>query len=136
MNHLSILFADDELHNIEALIETARAEGYDVLTCRNASEAIRIVLEEGVDCLVLDIMMDPGPDLPSVDPQSAGLVAVDRILSERPRQSIVCLSVIGDQTIINGLKRRGVLYLRKAETPLRKAWQVIEGKTTGVYRDA
>jgi|SRR5436305_3419209 len=130
----TILFADDELHFIEGLIETVKAEGYSVLTCRDASKAIELTTTKNIDCLVIDIMMDPGKSLGRQDPQSAGLAAIDQILKTNPRQSIVCYSVISDPAIIRELKRRGVLYLRKAETSGEAAWRIIESKATGLYR--
>lgn len=130
----TILFADDELYNIEGLIETVRAEGYKILTCRDATTAVRIVEKGGVDCLVIDIMMDPGDGFKSVDPGVAGLAAIDEILRKNPDQPIVCHSIISDQKIIDRLKRKGVLYLRKAETSAEAALRVIESKATGVYR--
>jgi hypothetical protein len=78
-------------------------------------------------------MMDPGKDLPDADPQYAGLHTIDRILSERKGQAIVCLSVISDQKIIRMLKRKGVLYLRKGETNVGVAWKTIRAKMTGLY---
>lgn len=79
-------------------------------------------------------MMDPGKDLPSTDPQYAGLEAIDRILASSKGQAIVCLSVIADQTIIRRLKQKGVLYLRKGETSVNVAWKTIHSKMTGLYR--
>lgn len=134
MSKGKILFADDELHYIEALFEIARAEGYDVVTCRQASEAVALVKMGDIDCVVLDIMMDPGEDLAGTSPHKAGLAAVDRILQMKTPPPVICLSVISDQTIIDQLKRKGVLYLRKAETSVTKVWDVIESKITGVYK--
>jgi CheY-like chemotaxis protein len=131
----SILFADDELHWIEGLIEVATAEGCEVLTCRNASRAIQIVKSRSIDCIVLDVMMSPGSDFPNADPQKGGFVAMEEIFKLKPRQSIVCLSVLSDQNEIDRLKKRNVLFLRKAETSLKKVWQTIEYKLTGLYRD-
>jgi len=129
----TVLFADDELDKIQGLIETVRAEGCTTITCRDASTAIERVLAGKVDCLVIDIMMDPGKDLPNIDPQYAGLEAIDRILAVRKYQGIVCLSVISDQKLIRSLKQRGVLYLRKAETNVNVAWKTIKAKITGTY---
>jgi len=131
---IKILFADDEPIYIEGLIEKAKAEGCEVLICDNASEAIDLVAKGDVDCLVIDIMMDPGVNLSDVEPHKAGLKAIDTILKLNPYQSIICLSVVSDQKIINSLKRKKVLYLRKGETPLNTAWRVIESKATGVYK--
>ena len=133
VNGKHVLFADDELHYIQALIEVTRAEGCIVTTCRDASAAITQVCESHIDCLIIDIMMDPGPLLPDADPQFAGITAINQILKKKPDQSIICHSVVSDQRIINDLKKRKVLFLRKAETSLEKAWQTIEAKITGVY---
>lgn len=130
----TVLFADDELHNIEGLIETAKAEGYHVLTCRDASTAVKLTISKQIDCLVIDIMMNPGASLGEQDPQTAGLAAIDEILRKQPRQSIICYSVIADPNVITNLKRRGVLYLRKAETSADAAWRMIESKATGTYK--
>jgi len=130
---MRILFADDELHNIAALIEKAEAEGHEVLTCMSATEAVTLASDGDVDLVVMDIMMDPGPDFPSVSPHQAGLAAIDRILELNRDQKIVCLSVIGDQAIINALKRKRVLFLRKGETPFRTSWKTLMAKATGTY---
>jgi CheY-like chemotaxis protein len=130
---LTVLFADDELHFIEGLIEMVRAEGFIVKTCRDASTAIELTSRGGVDCLVIDVMMNPGKTLTSQDPQSAGLAAIDAILRVKPRQPIVCFSVISDGDIIRNLKSRGVLYLRKGETSGEVALKMIRAKATGIY---
>lgn len=128
----TVLFADDELHNIEGLIEAARAEGLRVLTCRDTTTAFDIIQAQAIDCLIIDIMMDPG-STSSDDPQKAGLLAIDRILRRDRHQSIVCFSVISDPDVINSLKRRGVLFLRKGETSLTAAIKLIKGKASGIY---
>ena len=130
----TILFSDDELQFIEGLIETMRAEGFSVLTCRNGSKALELTTTKNIDCLVIDIMMDPGPSLKNADPQKGGLAAIDAILLARPSQSIVCYSVVSEPEVINELKRRGVLYLRKAETSAGTASKMIASKATGLYR--
>jgi hypothetical protein len=47
-----------------------------------------------------------------------------------PDLPIVCLSVIGDQRKINYLKGMNTRYLRKGETPLERAVQVIRSAAT------
>jgi hypothetical protein len=72
--------------------------------------------------------------MPEVDPHFAGIATIDRIVKNSNHPPVICLSVISDQKIINALKNKGVLYLRKGETSLNKAWQIIESKITGIYR--
>jgi|SRR5271157_1002460 len=131
---MRILFADDEPHNIAALLEKAKAEGHEVHLCFSATEAVHFVSTTKVDCLVIDIMMDPGPDFPNTKPHQAGLAAIDRILELNHHQKIVCISVVSDQRIIKSLKRKRVLFLRKGETPYATAWQTIVSKMTGIYK--
>src|SRR6266511_5650034 len=100
----TVLFADDELQFIEGLIETVRAEGFTVLTCRNASKAVELTTTQQIDCLVIDIMMDPGPSFKNQNPQAAGLAAISEIQRLRPNQSIDCYSVISDPEVIQRLK--------------------------------
>jgi len=130
----TVLFADDELHYIEGLMEAVRAEGFEVLTCRNASKAIELCKAKQIDCLVIDIMMEPGHLLSECDPQTAGLAAIDIILKHDSHQSIVCFSVVSDPAIIKRFRKLNVLYLRKAETSGDKALKIITAKVTGVYR--
>lgn len=133
MHGKTVLFADDEQQYIEALVALAEGDGARVLTCRNASKAIAIVKSQKIDCLVIDVMMDPGKELPGIDPQKAGIAAIQLIRAAKPYQAIVCLSVLSDQQEIEKLKQKGVLFLRKAETSLDKAWRIIVSKATGTY---
>jgi CheY-like chemotaxis protein len=129
----TIVFADDEPHFIEALIAVVEAEGANVVICRNASDAVDTVLNRNVDCLVIDVMMNPGKKMPEANPQRAGIDAIKRIREKKPRQDIICLSVISDQVEISQLKKSGVLFLRKAETSLEKTVKLIVSKATGTY---
>lgn len=133
LNGYTVLFADDEPQYIEALFAMAEADGATVRTCRNASAAIKIVNAEKIDCLVIDVMMAAGKDLPNVDPQRAGIEAISIIRKLNPRQPIICLSVLANEAQIEKLKSNGVLFLRKGETSLDKAWRLISSKMNGVY---
>lgn len=128
----SILFVDDELHIIEALVEVFKVEGYVVKQCSSITDAVALVRLQPFDCVVLDIMIDPGSDYPDVDPLHAGIFAVREIRRIRPDQSIVCHSVISDLRLIKELRSKGVLFLRKGETSLTKAKEVIISKATGL----
>lgn len=129
----SVLFVDDELHIIEALFDVMKAEGYEVETCSSITAAVKKIRDREYACVVLDIMIDPGEAYPHVDPSNAGVFAVSEIQKTRKAQSIVCHSVISDLDLIKNLRQKGVLFLRKGETSLEKAKQVILSKATGLY---
>ena len=131
MSQQTILFVDDEPGFAEALRIKIEAMGFDTAIRRDATSGWRYLDEEIVSVLVTDIMMPPGELFAEFDSSEVGLRFVDKVRSEFPVLPIICLSVIGDQEKINKLKRKRVLYLRKGETPLIKAAELIESKARG-----
>lgn len=130
----TILFVDDEPWLQEALIESLLADGFDCISTSDMTEAWGYLKQGEVSVLVSDIMMPPGDSFSDVDSSGAGFSLVDKVCEEYPNVSIICLSVIGDQKLINILKKKGVLYLRKGETPLETAVNLIKSRATGYVR--
>lgn len=54
---MKILIVDDEILIREVVKEYALHEGYQVLEANNGEEALQIIRQENIDCLILDIMM-------------------------------------------------------------------------------
>jgi two-component system, OmpR family, response regulator ResD len=130
----TILFADDEPTSTQALRMLLEAQGFRCLCTSDMTETLRYLRREKVDVLVSDIMMPAGEDFPSIDSAETGFNLVAKVRAEFRNIAVICLSVIGDQSKINGLKKIGVLYLRKGETPLDTAAKLIESKATGVIK--
>ncbi len=130
----TILFVDDEPVSTEALRAVLEADGFRCKSLTDVTAAMSFLRREDVSVLVSDIMMPGGDDFPEIDSSEAGFNLVSLVQREFPDVSIICLSVIGDQDKINKLKRRGVQYLRKGETPLGTAVKLIESKATGIIR--
>jgi two-component system capsular synthesis response regulator RcsB len=122
---LTVLLVDDEPGFIEALAISLESRELTCLNARTVTEGIEILERTQVDVLVTDIMMPGGAKFPRVDAAEAGFHLIDYVQSHWPRIPIVCLSVIGDQARIRLLKRRGIRYLRKGETPLATAIEII-----------
>lgn len=128
----TILFVDDEPFSTEPLRLVLEAKGFDCASRTDMSEAMEFIRKWEVSVLVSDIMMPSGKDFPEIDSSETGFHLVSMVREEFPEIRIICLSVIGDQSKIEKLKKRGVLYLRKGETPLNTAVDLIESKATGV----
>lgn len=129
------LFVDDEPLLQDALFAVLEAEGITCVSASNVSEAMAYLKRNGeISIIVTDIMMPPGELYQDVDSSDAGFFFVDEVLRKFPEVPIICLSVIGDQRKINKLKRKGVLYLRKGETPLDTAVNLIKSKIRGFAR--
>ncbi len=128
----TILFVDDEPWLSEALRLKLEARDFDCVSKSDMSEAWDYLENNKVTVLVTDIMMPAGDSFPDIDSSETGFHFVRKVRKSFPDTSIICLSVIGDQKKINELKRIGVLYLRKGETPLSTAAKLIESKATGL----
>src|SRR4029077_9659464 len=113
---------------------TLEAHGFRCEVKREATAAWQYLLSNAVSVLITDIMMPAGEAFANVDSAEAGYAFIEKVRRKFPRMSIVCLSVIGDQSKIQELKKKGVQYLRKGETPLKTAVRLVESKATGLYR--
>ena len=52
-----ILIADDDPDFVEVMRTILASEGYDIVSAKDGNEALRIMREDGVDLILLDIMM-------------------------------------------------------------------------------
>jgi CheY-like chemotaxis protein len=130
----TILFVDDEPSSTYALRLLMEAKGFRCECITNMTDAMEYLQKHKVSVLVSDIMMPSGDVFPEIDSSKTGFHFVAKVRCEFPDIGVICLSVIGDQSKIQKLKRQGVLYLRKGETPLDTAARLIESKATGVIR--
>lgn len=130
----TILFVDDEPNSTLALRMLLEVKGFRCISLTNMTEALEFLKKENVSALVSDIMMPSGDSFPEIHSSETGFHFVYKVREQFPNIGIICLSVIGDQSKIINLKKRGIQYLRKGETPLDTAARLIESKATGVMR--
>jgi CheY-like chemotaxis protein len=132
---MTILLVDDEPNYVDALVATLESNGIRCITAKNMTEGVRVLETQYADvaAVVTDIMMPPGPSFSHVNAGECGFEFIEHVQQNWPRLPIICLSVIADQARIRFLARRRVKYLRKGETPLSTAVEVItavaEGRT-------
>jgi DNA-binding NarL/FixJ family response regulator len=122
----AILFVDDEPWFHEAIRLSLESKGYECISVIDMSAALEVMRAKEIAVVVTDIMMPAGKDFNSVDSQETGFHLVKKLRNDWPQTSIVCLSVIGDESKIRSLRRFGVDYLRKGEVPLVTVVQTIE----------
>ena len=130
----TILFVDDEPSSTLAVRMLLETKGFRCVTLTNMTEALQFLEKENVSALVSDIMMPSGDAFPDIDSSETGFHFVAKVRQQFPHIGVICLSVIGDQSKIINLKKMGVQYLRKGETPYDTAARLIESKATGVMR--
>lgn len=129
---IKILFVDDEPWGTEALRLKLEGRGFICNTATDMSSAFRLLDKEKFKVIVTDIMMSAGQDFPNIESSRTGIEFIKMLRNKYQNMQIICLSVIGEQQIINDLKKRSVLYLRKGETSLEVASKLIESKAKGI----
>ncbi len=122
---MKILFVDDEPSSIRALTTALEFRGAECIIATDMSEGFKELQRQDISALVTDIMMPAGRSFPKIDANESGLHLIEQVQEHWPRLPIVCLSVIADQAKIRFVTKRGVRYLRKGETPLSTAVEVI-----------
>jgi len=128
---MKILLVDDEQSKLEALIAILESNGIECITAADMTAGVKQLQRHDVAAIVTDVMMPPGEMFSHVDAQECGIHFIEHIQEHWPRTPIVCLSVIADQAKIRFLTRKGVRYLRKGETPLSTAVEVITAVAEG-----
>lgn len=126
-----ILLVDDEPWYTEGLAAALDARGFECTTATDMTGGVKALQRDEVAALVTDIMMPPGQLFPNVDSSETGFYFIEYVQKHWPRLPIVCLSVIADQAKIRLLTKQGVRYLRKGETPLSTAIEVITAVAEG-----
>jgi CheY-like chemotaxis protein len=122
---MKLLLVDDEPWYTEALAAALEARGFECLTATDMTSGLEVLKSTDLSAVVTDIMMPPGTAFPKIDASESGFHFIEQIQKNSPGLPIVCLSVIADQAKIRLLAKRGVRYLRKGETPLSSAVEIV-----------
>ena len=127
MSQKAILLVDDEQIFLEALEDALLFEGYRVLKARDVASALHILRSTHVDLLTIDIMLSPGKGLEGViKSQNAGYHLCRQVSKTYPKIPAYCLSVVNDPETITKIRRMGIGFLPKGETPLRTVLNIIK----------
>jgi DNA-binding NarL/FixJ family response regulator len=127
------LLIDDEQGFLEPLADGLEFEGVRVLKARTAEEGLRILQQEHIDLVTIDIMLDPGAELGNrVDSHSTGLFLCHEIRKKYPDIHAFCISVVSDASVIREIESLGIRFLRKGETPLRTVLNMLRSRLTGI----
>lgn len=133
MSQRTVLLVDDEQPFLEALEDALVFEKHRVLKARDASTALEILRKEKVDLITIDVMLTPGPALEkTVRSQLAGVYLCEKVIEDYPLVSAFCLSVANDPETIKKIRRLGIPFLRKGETPLRTVLSMINVRLAGI----
>jgi CheY-like chemotaxis protein len=119
----TILLVEDE-EAVRGLAQRVLvAQGYQVLTARDGTEALRLypTLQQPVHLLVTDVVM----------PQMSGRQLVDALIQKGPAPRVLYCSGYTDSAIgLHGLLSPGAAFLEKPFTPdslIRKVREVLDG---------
>ena len=101
-------------------------EGHRVIKARDVATALKTLRSTQVDLITIDIMLSPGRELEGViKSQNAGYHLCRQVAKTYPKLPAYCLSVVNDALTIDKIRRLGIGFLRKGETPLRTVLGII-----------
>jgi DNA-binding response OmpR family regulator len=127
-----VLLVDDEPSlSSDPLAFSLESRDFECLVVTDMSSAVTALEENDIAVLVTDIMMPPGKRFAKLNSAEVGFHLIEYVKKNWPKLPIICLSVIGDQVKIKRLTNQGVRYLRKGETPLSTAVDVVVAMATG-----
>jgi len=122
MRKCTILYVEDEQWHMGGIVDSLRVH-YNVLTARNADEALSILekAKDVVDLILLDIIMPSGQLVPDPNRGRTAGVSFARLFfleKIKPNIPIVCYTVVDDRKVIDELKSMGVKeVVSKRELP-------------------
>lgn len=118
----TVLIADDEPDILEIIGFNLQAEGYEVITARNGTEAVEMAKIHNPDLIILDVMM-PGKTGFEVCKMLRSLPAFDKTI-------IIFLTALNDDiTEIKGLETGGDDYVTKPISP-----KVLISRVNALFR--
>ncbi len=107
-----VLLVDDEPRILSALYRTLRREGYELLTAETTAEALRMIDENPIDCVLSDHKM----------PGMTGLELLERVATRRPDAARLLITGWNLEIDASELERLGVHRV------LSKPWDDAELK--------
>lgn len=111
---IKVLYLEDEPDQVEALTLLLEARGVEVRGTTKITEALKIVADQELHVVLMDMMMPPSDD---IDPESVeygretGIEVARRIKALKPELPIVALTVVGDTAIRAKMLKAGITYI-------------------------
>lgn len=104
MSHGTILLADDEETLRKNLAQVLSEEGYDVIACRDGSEAVKALKASTVDAIITDLRM----------PGVTGMELIDHAKKLAPDAAIIVITAFGEvETAVEAMKKGARDYICK-----------------------
>jgi DNA-binding NtrC family response regulator len=111
-----VLIVDDRLDSLWECVDLFRGRDYEVTTCRQSEEALRVFDEYRPDIVLLDIKM----------PGKSGYEVLKEIRDKDRRVCVVMLSAMGDsETVVKAMKLGADNFAEKSTDP-EKVLIVVE----------
>ena len=99
-----VLLVDDEKDFLDIMAERMATRGMDVATADSAEDALKMVIAESYDAVIMDLMM----------PEMDGLKALKLFKNLRPELSIILLTAnVPQETCLEAIKLGAMAVIEK-----------------------
>jgi len=114
-----VLLVDDEEDFLDIMAERMAARGMDVATAGSAEDALKMVMAESYDAVIMDLMM----------PEMDGFKALKLFKNARPDLSIILLTAnVPQETCLEAIKLGAMDVIEKPADLNRLTRKVEEAK--------
>ena len=121
-----ILIVDDEKDFLDIMAERLDARDMDVFTATSAEEALKMVLKESYDAVIMDFMM----------PEMDGFTALKLFKETRPDLPIILLTAnVPEEKRIEAIKLGAMDVIEKPADLNLLAQKIEEAKTLKIKRE-
>ncbi|MCB2181563.1 MAG: response regulator [Desulfobulbaceae bacterium] len=112
----TVLVVDDELIQLELAKSMLEELGYRVITVPSGEKAIEVVQSQGVDLVILDMIMDPGMN---------GRQTLEGIRKVNPQQAAIIASGFAEKSEMKKVQQLGVGTLLKKPYTLEQLGKAV-----------
>ena len=121
-----VLIVDDEKDFLDIMAERMSARGMDVSTATSAENALKMVLEESYDAVIMDLMM----------PEMDGFTALKLFKETRPDLPIILLTAnVPEEKCIEAIKLGAMDVIEKPADLNLLTQKIEEAKAFKIRRD-
>ncbi len=108
LNQNKLLVVDDDAYVLESISSLLKEFGFDVVTCRNAVDALERVKKNRFDVVLTDIKM----------PVITGIELLQRIHTENPQLPVILLTAFAElEMAVDAIKRGAFDFITKPYNP-------------------
>jgi DNA-binding response OmpR family regulator len=106
-----ILWIEDDANELGSLFWPLEDEGFQVDIAKNASQGVRMAMQNKYDLIILDILLPTGKEKLVKPVEFTGVKVIEYLRNKGVTTPTVALTVVSDSSVESDLKKCGVIKI-------------------------